>query len=438
MTLLFRKTVGGVVTTVSAALTGLGSPQEQPPPTVSSHPPTSPVLADPVETDLHGAADCSAAYTENTGFKYAKMKLGGNNISNRGVFTILLCTIVDGFHIRRGAHVTTLFFNAGHLERNPGAAVSTGTTIVAVTFKNGVVLGADTRTSAGSYVVNRAARKITPVHEKICVCRSGSAADTQAVTQIVKLYLQQYAQELPRRSTAAERRKHEQRVATAAAKQRRQQEEEDEKRKSEEAGEQGQKKEEQQQQKEKRRETAQEEEEGERRRDPPAGMTKKSREEEKKKKHGERRGEEKEEEEMSEEEKRFLWEDARAEPRVRAAATLFQSLCYEYKDILTAGLIVAGYDAVEGSQIYSIPLGGALMPMKCTAGGSGSSFISALMDAYFHPDMDKETAVDFVKRCVAHAISRDGSSGGMVRIIVVTKHGREEECVEGNRLPVNP
>ena len=60
--------------------------------------------------------------------------------------------------------------------------VSTGTTIVAITFDGGVVMGADSRTSTGDYIANRVSRKITPVHDRIYVCRSGSAADTQALT----------------------------------------------------------------------------------------------------------------------------------------------------------------------------------------------------------------------------------------------------------------
>ncbi|PHJ25758.1 proteasome subunit [Cystoisospora suis] len=221
-----------------------------------------------------------------------------------------------------GGHLSSVPFSG----TAPLPAVSSGTTIVAVSFNGGVVLGADTRTSAGSYVVNRAARKISRVHDRICVCRSGSAADTQAVTQIVKLYIQQYAQELPK---------------------------------------------------------------------------------------GEK-------------------------PRVQAAATVFQSLCYEYKDALTAGLIVAGYDPVKGGQIYAVPVGGAMMPMKYTAGGSGSVFISAFMDANYREGMAQDEAVQFVKKCVAHAISRDGSSGGMIRIVVITKDNLHEECVEGNKLPVAP
>jgi len=57
----------------------------------------------------------------------------------------------------------------------------TGTTIVAVCFADGVVIGADSRVSTGTYVSNRASDKITPLSDNVYLLRSGSAADTQAV-----------------------------------------------------------------------------------------------------------------------------------------------------------------------------------------------------------------------------------------------------------------
>ena len=60
---------------------------------------------------------------------------------------------------------------------------------MAVAFDGGVVVGADSRTTTGSYIANRVSDKLTPVHERIYCCRSGSAADTQAVSDIVKYYL---------------------------------------------------------------------------------------------------------------------------------------------------------------------------------------------------------------------------------------------------------
>merc|ERR1712039_548519 len=78
----------------------------------------------------------------------------------------------------------------------PEKGVSTGTTIMALTFDGGVVMAADTRTSTGDYVANRASRKISKVHDRIFVCRCGSAADTQALTGFVINYLGQHAVEL--------------------------------------------------------------------------------------------------------------------------------------------------------------------------------------------------------------------------------------------------
>ena len=108
----------------------------------------------------------------------------------------------------------TCYMPASH--RAPEAAgpmdgpVSMGTSIIAVTFKGGVILGADSRTSTGSYIANRVADKvcfmrfylscllgvdprmhmpmqITPLADKVYILRSGSAADTQAISSYVQL-----------------------------------------------------------------------------------------------------------------------------------------------------------------------------------------------------------------------------------------------------------
>ena len=50
------------------------------------------------------------------------------------------------------------------------------TSIIAVEYDGGVVLGADSRTSTGIYVANRVSDKLTQVHDHIYCCRSGSAA----------------------------------------------------------------------------------------------------------------------------------------------------------------------------------------------------------------------------------------------------------------------
>lgn len=72
----------------------------------------------------------------------------------------------------------------------------TGTTIMACEYDGGVVIGADTRTSTGSYVVNRVTDKLTRVTDHVYCCRSGSAADTQMITDDVIYELDMYSIEL--------------------------------------------------------------------------------------------------------------------------------------------------------------------------------------------------------------------------------------------------
>eukprot|EP01070_Trichotokara_eunicae_P009984 Trichotokara_eunicae@DN6225_c0_g1_i1.p1 len=200
--------------------------------------------------------------------------------------------------------------------------VETGTTICAFSFDGGIVIAADTRTSAGQYIVNRASRKLTPLGERIFVARSGSAADTQALSKIVKMHLSSHEVELG------------------------------------------------------------------------------------------------------------------CPARVETAACLLQLLAYNNKDNLTAGLIVAGVDDVKGAQVYSIPLGGSKIQVPYSLGGSGSGFITAMVDAEYKEGMSKGDALAFARRVVSHAMYRDGSSGGMVRAIVVTKESVEESVISDTQLPI--
>lgn len=202
--------------------------------------------------------------------------------------------------------------------------VNTGTTILALSFDGGVVMAADTRTSAGGFIVNRASRKISKLDDRIFVCRSGSAADTQTLTAYVKRYLFEHRMDI-----------------------------------------------------------------------------------------GER-------------------------PRVNAAANLFKLIAYHNKDYLTAGLIVAGYDDREGGQVYSIDLGGTKTRRPYSCGGSGSIYVMGYLDATWKSGMTKDATKCLAKRAVAHAMSRDGSSGGMIRLVVITKDNVEEEAIWGDALPVQP
>lgn len=121
--------------------------------------------------------------------------------------------------------------------------------------------------------------------------------------------------------------------------------------------------------------------------------------------------------------------------RVRTAAHVLSSIVYNNKDNLSVGLIVAGVDDVDGPQVYSIPLGGTLVRQPLAVGGSGSVFIYAMGDADYTPEMDKDAAVAFGRRLVSHAMARDGSSGGVIRSVVLTADGAERGYVPGSDLP---
>lgn len=199
--------------------------------------------------------------------------------------------------------------------------VSTGTTIMAAEFNGGVVIGADSRTTMGVYIANRVSDKLTRLTNKIYCCRSGSAADTQAIADIVKYRLNLFEME------------------------------------------------------------------------------------------------------------------NNEEPTVHAAANIFRDICYNYREQLSAGIICAGWDKRNGGQVYSIPLGGMLSREPIAIGGSGSGYIYGFVDSTYRNDMTEEECTKFVLKAVSLAMSRDGSSGGCVRIGVIDKDGIRRKVFLGNELP---
>ncbi|CAL8377239.1 unnamed protein product [Boreogadus saida] len=199
--------------------------------------------------------------------------------------------------------------------------VSTGTTIMAVEYDGGVVVGADSRTTTGAYIANRVTDKLTPIHDRIFCCRSGSAADTQAIADMVTYQLGFHSIEL---------------------------------------------------------------------------------------------------DEL---------------PKVETAANLFKASCYRYREELTAGIIVAGWDKRRGGQVYSVPIGGMCVRQQVSIGGSGSSYIYGFMDANYKPGMTKEQCMELVTNAVSLAMERDGSSGGVVRLAAISESGVERRVVLGGQLP---
>jgi 20S proteasome subunit beta 1 len=121
-------------------------------------------------------------------------------------------------------------------------------------------------------------------------------------------------------------------------------------------------------------------------------------------------------------------------PLVKVAARLVQQFQYEYKDNLSAAVIVCGIDNVEGPQIYSVGLGGSMVKQDIVLSGSGSAFIYGYVDTNFRTGMSKQDAKNFLKSAVTLAMYRDNSSGGIIRIMDITKDGYQRDVITFNNL----
>ncbi|CAL1525912.1 unnamed protein product [Lymnaea stagnalis] len=69
-------------------------------------------------------------------------------------------------------------------------AYKTGTTIAGIVFKDGVVLGADTRATEDTVVADKNCAKIHYLSDNIYCCGAGTAADTEMTTQMISAELE--------------------------------------------------------------------------------------------------------------------------------------------------------------------------------------------------------------------------------------------------------
>ncbi|KAF6002341.1 Proteasome subunit beta type-7 [Cyanidiococcus yangmingshanensis] len=70
----------------------------------------------------------------------------------------------------------------------------TGTTIAGMLFEGGVVLGADTRATEGNVVADKNCSKIHYIASNIYCCGAGTAADTEATTQLIASQMELHRQ----------------------------------------------------------------------------------------------------------------------------------------------------------------------------------------------------------------------------------------------------
>lgn len=86
------------------------------------------------------------------------------------------------------------------------------------------------------------------------------------------------------------------------------------------------------------------------------------------------------------------------EPLVAEAAAEIQNYCFNYRDQLLAGIIVAGWDKQKGGQVYQVPLGGMCIRRKYAIGGSGSSYVHGFIREFYREGMSRNETVEFVKK----------------------------------------
>ena len=60
------------------------------------------------------------------------------------------------------------------------------------------------------------------------------------------------------------------------------------------------------------------------------------------------------------------------------------------------------------------------------------------MDHKYRDGMTKDEAKALVEKSIAHAMARDGSSGGIIRTVVITEGGCDKEFIPGDQLPFGP
>jgi 20S proteasome subunit beta 1 len=121
-------------------------------------------------------------------------------------------------------------------------------------------------------------------------------------------------------------------------------------------------------------------------------------------------------------------------PTVSAVAHLVKQMNYSNKGALLGAMLVGGWDAQRGGQVYGIPIGGSLVRLPWATDGSGSTYIWGYLDAEYKPGLDRAEAERLVATALALAISIDGSSGGMARLVTVTADGAERRLIRGDEV----
>ncbi len=95
---------------------------------------------------------------------------------------------------------------------------------------------------------------------------------------------------------------------------------------------------------------------------------------------------------------------------------------------LYALTVVVGVDA-DGPQLYSLDMGGSLIPDDFTATGSGTATAYGVLEDRYKPSLTVKEAEEIAVTAVKAGIARDVQSGGDIRVMSVTEDGVTERIV---------
>jgi len=90
--------------------------------------------------------------------------------------------------------------------------------------------------------------------------------------------------------------------------------------------------------------------------------------------------------------------------------------------------VVVGYDN-DGPQLFSLDMGGSLIPDDYTATGSGTRTAFGVLEDRYSPELTVKDAEVIAISAVKAGIARDAQSGGDIRVMSVTKSGVTERIV---------
>jgi len=90
--------------------------------------------------------------------------------------------------------------------------------------------------------------------------------------------------------------------------------------------------------------------------------------------------------------------------------------------------VVVGVDA-DGPQLFTLDMGGSLIPDEFTAAGSGTAPAYGVLEDGYKPSLTVTEAEEIAINAVKAGIARDAQSGGEIRVMSVTKAGIIERLV---------